>query len=380
LTAPPAATSAKNGDTTVLPRRLLAPDAFINPQYARFAIKLTVAVMICYFVLRLADWPGIGTCLPTCFMVALGSVGETVHKATLRIVGCLIGAALGLAGILLLMPLMTDLGQLFLLLAPAILLAAWVGCGSERIAYAGLQIGLAFCLVVLHGTGPTVDMYPAKDRVIGILFGNIVIFVIFTTLWPESVGGVVRSNVAKALEQLGALVGLGAGAGGEISQAARSDANNAFGHAIAQARTLLVNEPFETMLVRRAVPRRLIDATVVAQIGRLFIPVSVLIDLLNLAECEIPRATREAIGAHDYALARWFRQAASWVRSGEGEDELVRGLPEPPVQSGWDDRFAALATWHRILHHDIRQILVDVGVQPQPSITPSAADPFHAAA
>ena len=141
--------------------------------------------MVCYFVMSMTDWPGIHTCIITCFFVALGTVGDTLHKATLRFVGCLIGAGLGLGAILLLMPLMTDLGHLLLLLAPVTLLAAWVGYGSERISYAGWQIGLAFYLVVLHGTGPTIDMDTARDRVIGILLGNIVIFVIFTTITPS---------------------------------------------------------------------------------------------------------------------------------------------------------------------------------------------------
>ena len=151
------------------------------------------------------------------------------------------------------MPLMTDLGDLLLLLAPVTLLAAWVASGSERIAYAGLQIGLAFYLVVLQGYGPTIDMYTARDRTIGILFGNIVIFVIFTTIWPVSVADIVRTNVAKALEQLGTLVGLGARADGEVSQAARSAAAVAFGQAIARARAVLVYDPLET---RRGEARR----------------------------------------------------------------------------------------------------------------------------
>jgi multidrug resistance protein MdtO len=361
------------------PRRLLAADAFTNPEYARFALKVTLAVMICYFTMNLTDWPGIHTCVITCFFVALGTVGETIHKATLRFIGCLIGAALGLGAILLLMPDMTDLGDLLLLLAPVTLLAAWVASGSERIAYAGLQISLAFYLVVLQGYGPTIDMYTARDRTIGILFGNIVIFVIFTTIWPVSVANVVRTSLANALEQLATLVGLGALPDGEVSQAARSAADMAFGQAIAQARAVLVKDPFETSEVRRAVGRRPIDATVVEQVGRLFIPVSAILDLrTDLAGHELPQPMHDAIRAHHQALAEWFREAASWARSGEGAGEVSGGLPEPPPLSGPGDHLAAFATWYRLLHEDIRKILDEVGPQPQLPITPSFGDAFHA--
>src|SRR5499427_7763048 len=245
LATTPGRAAPKESAAAESPRRLLTADAFTNPEYVRFALKVTLAVMTCYFVMSMTNWPGIHTCVITAFFVALGTVGDTLHKATLRFVGCLIGAGLGLGAILLLMPLMTDLGDLLLLLAPVTLVAAWVGYGRERISYAGWQIGLAFYLVVLQGYGPTISMYTARDRTIGILFGNIVIFAIFTTVWPVSIADVVRTNLARALEQLAALVGLAA-AYGEISPAARSAIETAFGQAIAQARTVLVNDPFET--------------------------------------------------------------------------------------------------------------------------------------
>src|SRR6516162_729511 len=361
------------------PRRLLASDAFTNPEHARFAFKVTLAVMICYFAMNMTDWPGIHTCVITCFFVALGTVGETIHKATLRFVGCLIGAGLGLGAILLLMPLMTDLGDLLLLLAPVTLLAAWVASSSERISYAGLQISLAFYLVVLQGYGPTIDMYTARDRTIGILFGNIVIFAIFTTIWPVSVANVVRTNLARALEQLATLVGLGARIDSEMPQAARSAAEAAFGQAIAQARAVLVNDPFETSEVRRAVGRRPIDATIVEEVGRLFIPVSAILDLRpDLAGHGLAQPMHDAIRAHHQALAAWLRQAALWTRGGEGAGEVAGGLPEPPALSGTGDHLTALATWHGVLHQDIRKILDQVGPQPQPARAP-VGDALHAA-
>jgi multidrug resistance protein MdtO len=361
------------------PRRLLVPDAFSNPAYIRFALKVTLAVMICYVAMNLADWPGIGTCIPTAFLVALGTIGETRHKAMLRIIGCLIGAALAVGAILLPMPQMTNLGDLLLVLAPVTLLAAWICSGTERIAYAGLQIGVAFYLIVLQGFGPTLDMEPAKDRIIGILLGNIVIFVIFTTIWPVSVADVVRTNVAQALEQLAKLTGLGARAEGEIPQVARSAAGAAFGQAIARARAVLVNDRLETGVVRRASARRPIDAAVVEQIGRLFIPVSMILDLLaDPVAYEFPQSMRAAICAHHEVLTAWFGRAMSWVHNGEGADEVSGSLPEPPMLSGSGDHLAALATWYGLLHEDIRSILDEAGPQPGPAITPSLRCVSHA--
>jgi multidrug resistance protein MdtO len=369
-TAPPKESAAGRS-----PRRLLVADALSNPEYARFALKVTLAVMICYFVMSMTNWPGIHTCIITCFFVALGTVGDTLHKATLRFVGCLIGAGLGLGAILLLMPRMTDLGDLLLLLTPVTLLAAWVAYGSERIAYAGLQLGLAFYLVVLQGYGPTTDMYTARDRTIGILFGNIVISAIFTTIWPVSVASVVRTHLARALEQLAVVVGLGVD--GEISPSARSAAGVAFGQAIAQARGVLVNDPFEASEVRRAVVRRPIDAAVVAEVGWLFIPISAMLDLR--AEHDLPPSTQDAIRAHHQALAGWFRRAASWTRSGEGAGEVVDGLPEPPILTGRGDHLTALATWHGLLHQDIRKILDEVGPQETPLVPQLVEDALHTA-
>ena len=364
MTLPP-----KKAKAARSPRRLLAPDAFSNPEYIRFSLKVTLAVMICSSSRASPTGQALGLVIPTAFFVALGTVGETRHKAMLRILGCLIGAALGLGAILLLMPQMTDLGELLLLFAPVTLLAAWAGSGSERIAYAGWQIGLAFYLIVLQGFGPTLDMEPVKDRTIGILLGNIVIFVIFTTIWPISVADVVRTNVAKALEQLAKLTGLGARADGGIPQAARAAAAAAVGQAIARARAVLVNDRLKTRTARRAA-RRPIDATVVEQIGRLFVPVTMILDLLaHPAGHELPQSTRNAICAHHEALAAWFGQALSWVHSGEGADKVLGGLPGPPILSGPGDHIAALATWYVLLHQDIRRILDEVG--PQPPVTRS---------
>jgi hypothetical protein len=119
---------------------------------------------------------------------------------------------------------------------------------------------------------------------------------------------------------------------------------------------------------------------VVEQVGRLFIPISAILDLCtDLAGHDLPQPIHDAIRTHHQALAAWFRQAAAWTRSGEGAGEVVAGLSEPPTLSGAGDHLTALATWYRLLYQDLRKILDEVGPQPQPVTAPSVGDALHAA-
>ena len=118
----------------------------------------------------------------------------------------------------------------------------------------------------------------------------------------------------------------------------------------------------------------------VEEVGRLFIPILAILDLLtDMAGHDLPQLTQDAIRAHHQALTAWFRQAAMWTRSGEGSDEVAGSLPQPPVLSGPGDHLAALATWYGLLHQDIRNILDKVGPEPQPVKVPSVGDALHAA-
>lgn len=186
---------------------ILAADAFTNPAYTRFALKTLLAVLICYMTYTSFGWFEFHTAMITCFYVALGTTGQTVHKLTLRITGCLIGAAMGVGSIIYLMPHMTDIGQLALLIGAGSFIAAWVANSSERLQYMGWQMALAFFLCVLHGYGPTFDLDVARDRIIGIIYGNVVVTIVFSSLWPVSVGSTVRKHLAAAMRALVTLVG-----------------------------------------------------------------------------------------------------------------------------------------------------------------------------
>jgi multidrug resistance protein MdtO len=176
-------------------------DAFKNPDYVRFSTKATLAVVICYITFNLLDWPGIHTSLITCFIVALPSVGETVQKMSLRIAGCMIGAAMGLIAIVYVLPETTSITDLMLVVGVATLPAAWVSVGKPNVSYIGFQIAIALYLCVLQGTEPKFDLTIARDRTIGVLFGNIVVFMIFTNVLPVSMRTKLRRELANVLEQ-----------------------------------------------------------------------------------------------------------------------------------------------------------------------------------
>jgi len=164
------------------------PDAGSNPEHIAYALKTTGAAMFCYLLYTLLDWPGIHTCFITCYIVSLGTSGETVQKLRLRLIGCLIGAAAGTAALVFLVPHMDSVGSLLALVGAASAVSAWIAVGPPRIAYAGFQIAFAFFLCVIQGPGPGFDLTVARDRTIGILLGNIVVYLVFTRIWPVSIG------------------------------------------------------------------------------------------------------------------------------------------------------------------------------------------------
>ena len=160
----------------------LVADAWTNPEYARFAFKTSLAVMLCYLFYIGLDWPGIHTCVITCFYVALSSVAETLHKLSLRLMGCLIGAMLSYGVILYAFPHIQSIDGLILVIAPVTFASAWIYLGSERSSYLGLQVALCFYLATLHDFGPSFDLGIPTERLIGILVGNLALAGIFKSL------------------------------------------------------------------------------------------------------------------------------------------------------------------------------------------------------
>lgn len=190
-----------DGGSTAVPRKppFFASDALSNPDYQRYALKTTAAAVTCYLIYSLIGWQGIHTAMITCYVAALGTTAETVHKLALRIAGCIIGALMGFGSILFIIPHLESVGGLMALVFAAIMVAAWVSAGRETVSYGGVQIGLAFLLTVMDGFGPSYSLSSGWDRIVGILLGNLVVYLYFTGFWPKSAAAEVRRHLSRAL-------------------------------------------------------------------------------------------------------------------------------------------------------------------------------------
>ena len=291
---------------------LFFADAATNPAYWQFALKTVIAVFLTYAIYTAWDWYEVHTAMITCFYVALGSTGETLHKAFLRITGALVGGAMGLFAIVFLMPHMTDIGHLLLLVGAASFVAAWVASGSELIRYAGWQMALAFFLCVLpsittsffpSGFGPVFDTSVATDRVLGVLIGNVVVALVFLSFWPTSVSGPLSRSLHDATRLVHARL---AGAPARLAEIWQH---------LAEARRLAGLSHFETSRLRFESP---VMPHVPAIVGATEDAAEALtrIELRRQAPRYLfgaPRCAKAALGAYEMALAAFLDLAASAI-------------------------------------------------------------------
>ncbi|MEA1619954.1 FUSC family protein [Erythrobacter sp. T5W1-R] len=227
---PPANTSQGGG--------FMEPDALTNPAHVHYALKTTGAAMACFLLYHALDWPGIHTAFLTCFIVALPTAAEAVEKLSLRLVGAMIGAAVGATAMLLLVPVLENGVQLAGLVLIATLPAAWLAVGSERISYVGFQWAFAFYLTVIQGSGPGFDITIARDRVIGVLLGNVATYFMFTRVWPVSIAPRVDGALREGLAALRAFAE-------NASHGARMASITAAMHQFAEARAGLAMTRYE---------------------------------------------------------------------------------------------------------------------------------------
>ena len=289
-------------------RAVFVPDAFTNPEHVRFALKTTIAAMAAYIIYtglagRASD------SLDYMFLRSAGDPWRDDAQADAPSERCARGRV--------------DRRRMHCLRAPQddryrrsqpvnrtmSAVFAWVATSSERLAYAGMQMALAFYLDILQGYGPATDLTVLRDRMAGMLLGNVLMSVVFSVIWPVTAAAQAREALANALRASAALL---------IDQVPHADTGRrlAVARAIAKARQLMSLAMFETDMLpahpaRSAIgPTSLDDLDLIA--GAVFV----------VAEQDTGEAAAETLHSQDATIAAWFSTCA---------ERLTEGRPLPPL-------------------------------------------------
>ena len=181
------------------PQRLLLPDAFTNVDYFMYALKLSVCATICYVIYNGLGWPGISTAFFTVYFTGLSTTGASNRKLLFRAIGSTIGGlVLGIGCMVFVFPNIEWVTSFLLVIAALAFLGRWISA-SPYFGYVGLQITFAFNLIAFERLRAPNQMTPARDRLLGIALGFIVMFLIFHQVRPERTVDTMRRLLGRLL-------------------------------------------------------------------------------------------------------------------------------------------------------------------------------------
>jgi multidrug resistance protein MdtO len=182
---------------------LFLPDALSNFEHLKFGLRGCFAASLCYLFYSGKGWPGISTAITTCFLTALSTIGSSRQKQLLRISGALVGGVLlGIGAEMFVLPSLDSIAGFTLVFLAVTVLSAWIMTSSARLSYFGVQIAVAFYLVNLSEFAPQTSLVPARDRVIGILLGLLMMWLVFDQLWSASAAVQMTRTFASNLRLL----------------------------------------------------------------------------------------------------------------------------------------------------------------------------------
>jgi multidrug resistance protein MdtO len=181
-------------------------DAFTNPGHLQFALRGTLAAMVCYMTYTAIDWPGLSTAVATCFITALSTIGSSRQKQILRLGGAIIGGIVfGMGAQVFVLPYLDTIAGFTLLFAVVTAISAWMGTASARLSYLGVQLALAFYLINLQEFTIQTSLSIARDRVFGVLLGLVSMWLFFDRLWVRNALDEMQAVFAHNLEMFAEL-------------------------------------------------------------------------------------------------------------------------------------------------------------------------------
>ncbi len=209
------------------------PDAFQNPEYQRFAFAGCLSASVCYILYNVFDWPTISTCVLTCIVTALSTIGASLQVQFLRLAGYVVGGlVLGIAAQILILPCLDSIFGFTLFFAAGTAIASWFATSSPRLSFFGVQMALAFYFVNLQAPYVQTDLTIARDRVAGALLGILAMGFIFDRFGTKSDAEQLQKMLVRNVRMLAqlAVCPIARGSATGISQIGRlrSQINDSF--------------------------------------------------------------------------------------------------------------------------------------------------------
>lgn len=187
------------------PHTLFVRNALSNPEHVKFGLKGCLAASLCYIIYTSLSWPGISTAVTTCLLTALTTIGASRQKQILRFSGVFTGGAIGIAAQVFILPQLDSIFGFTLLFLAVTIAAAWITTSGPRISYFGLQMAVAFYFINLGEFKIQTSLVPARDRVVGVLLGLFMMWLVFDQLWGASAVVEMRRTFISSLRSLAQL-------------------------------------------------------------------------------------------------------------------------------------------------------------------------------
>jgi uncharacterized membrane protein YccC len=136
----------------------------------------------------------------TCLLTWLSTIGASRQKQILRLAGALVGGfVIGMGWQIFILLHLDSIGGFTLLFVLVTALSSWLLTSSPRLSYFGLQVALAFYLINLQEFAMQTSLSVARDRVVGILLGLFMMWLVFDQLVGRSESGRRRYGQKRVL-------------------------------------------------------------------------------------------------------------------------------------------------------------------------------------
>ncbi len=187
--------------------RFFVSDALTNPDHIKFGLRGCLAAGLCYIIYTGVNRPEISTSVTTCLLTGLTTIGASRQKQVLRIGGALVGGLVGIGAQMFILPSIDSIFGFTLLFVPIMIGASWIATSSPRLSYFGVQVATAFDLINLLEFKMQTSLAVARDRILGIMLGLVVMWLVFDQLWAAPATVQMRKTFISTLRLLVQLSG-----------------------------------------------------------------------------------------------------------------------------------------------------------------------------